>query len=87
VARIFAVEAIVAEYGSGNGTADTIFKSHYYYCFFADIYLPAGRGKNFSPMAYTLSFALVASMLFSLTFVPSMLTYMLGPKIAERHMA
>ncbi|MGZ4957875.1 MAG: efflux RND transporter permease subunit [Methylomonas sp.] len=41
--------------------------------------------KIFSPMAYTLSFALVASMLFSLTFVPAMLTYLLGPKIAERH--
>jgi len=36
-------------------------------------------------MAYTLSFALVASMLFSLTFVPAMLTYLLGPKIAESH--
>ncbi|WP_347986148.1 CusA/CzcA family heavy metal efflux RND transporter [Methylomonas sp. AM2-LC] len=43
------------------------------------------EAKIFSPMAYTLSFALVASMLFSLTFVPSMLTYMLGPNIAERH--
>ncbi|MEY3289513.1 MAG: hypothetical protein RLZZ419_1755 [Pseudomonadota bacterium] len=41
--------------------------------------------KIFSPMAYTLSFALVASMLFSLTFVPAMLTYLLGPKIAESH--
>ncbi len=43
------------------------------------------EAKIFSPMAYTLSFALVASMLFSLTFVPAMLTYLLGPKIAERH--
>ncbi|MDD5630889.1 MAG: CusA/CzcA family heavy metal efflux RND transporter [Methylococcales bacterium] len=41
--------------------------------------------KIFSPMAFTLSFALVASMLFSLTFVPAMLTYLLGPKIAESH--
>jgi cobalt-zinc-cadmium resistance protein CzcA len=41
--------------------------------------------KIFSPMAFTLSFALVASMLFSLTFVPAMLTYLLGPKLAERH--
>ncbi len=41
--------------------------------------------KIFSPMAYTLSFALVASMLFSLTFVPAMLTYLLGPKLAESH--
>ena len=43
------------------------------------------EAKIFSPMAYTLSFALVASMLFSLTFVPAMLTYLLGPKIAESH--
>jgi cobalt-zinc-cadmium resistance protein CzcA len=43
------------------------------------------EAKIFSPMAYTLSFALVASMLFSLTFVPAMMTYLLGPKLAERH--
>ncbi|ASF44696.1 efflux RND transporter permease subunit [Methylovulum psychrotolerans] len=43
------------------------------------------EAKIFSPMAYTLSFALVASMLFSLTFVPAMLTYLLGPKLAETH--
>jgi cobalt-zinc-cadmium resistance protein CzcA len=43
------------------------------------------EAKIFSPMAYTLSFALVASMLFSLTFIPAMLTYLLGPKLAERH--
>jgi len=43
------------------------------------------EAKIFSPMAYTLSFALLASMLFSLTFVPAMLTYLLGPKISERH--
>ncbi|WP_446810329.1 efflux RND transporter permease subunit [Methylomonas sp. 2BW1-5-20] len=43
------------------------------------------EAKIFSPMAYTLSFALVASMLFSLTFVPAMLTYLLGPKLAEQH--
>ena len=43
------------------------------------------EAKIFSPLAYTLSFALLASMLFSLTFVPAMLTYLLGPKIAERH--
>ena len=43
------------------------------------------EAKIFSPMAYTLSFALVASMLFSLTFVPAMLTYLLGPNISETH--
>jgi len=45
------------------------------------------EAKIFSPMAFTLSFALVASMLFSLTFVPAMLTYLLGPNLAERHNA
>lgn len=43
------------------------------------------EAKIFSPMAFTLSFALVASMLFSLTFVPAMLTYLLGPRLAESH--
>ncbi len=43
------------------------------------------EAKIFSPMAYTLSFALVASMLFSLTFVPAMLTYLLGPRMSESH--
>ena len=43
------------------------------------------EAKIFSPMAFTLSFALVASMLFSLTFVPAMLTYFLGPRISETH--
>jgi cobalt-zinc-cadmium resistance protein CzcA len=43
------------------------------------------EAKIFSPMAFTLSFALIASMLFSLTFVPAMLTYLLGPKLAESH--
>ena len=43
------------------------------------------EAKIFSPMAFTLSFAFVASMLFSLTFVPSALTYLLGPKLAESH--
>ena len=43
------------------------------------------EAKIFSPMAFTLSFAFVASMLFSLTFVPSVLTYLLGPRIAESH--
>ncbi len=41
--------------------------------------------KIFSPMAFTLSFAFMASMVYSLTFVPAMLTYLLGPKLAERH--
>ncbi len=43
------------------------------------------EAKIFSPMAFTLSFAFVSSMVFSLTFVPSVLTYLLGPKLAESH--
>lgn len=43
------------------------------------------EAKIFSPMAYTLSFALVASLFFTLTFIPAMLTYLLGPKLAEGH--
>jgi cobalt-zinc-cadmium resistance protein CzcA len=43
------------------------------------------EAKIFAPMAFTLSFALVASMLFTLTFVPAMMTYLLGPKLAELH--
>lgn len=43
------------------------------------------EAKIFSPMAFTLIFALLASILFSLTFVPAMLTYMLGPKLEEKH--
>lgn len=43
------------------------------------------EAKIFSPMAFTLSFALLASMLFSLTFVPAALTYLLGPRLAEQH--
>lgn len=39
------------------------------------------EAKIFSPMAFTLSFALVASMLFSLTFIPAMLTYRLPKAI------
>ena len=43
------------------------------------------EAKIFSPMAFTLSFAFMASMVYSLTVLPSMLTYLLGPQLAERH--
>ena len=43
------------------------------------------EAKIFSPMAYTLSFALLGSLILSITFVPAVLTYMLGPKLKERH--
>ena len=41
--------------------------------------------KIFSPMAMTLSFALLGSLIISLTLVPVLLSYMLGPKLAELH--
>jgi len=41
--------------------------------------------KIFSPMAMTLSFALLGSLIISLTLVPVLLSYLLGPKLAESH--
>lgn len=42
------------------------------------------EAKIFSPMAYTLSFALVGSLILTLTLVPVLLSFMLGPKLQER---
>src|SRR5690348_5785198 len=36
-------------------------------------------------MAYTLSFALLGSLIISLTLIPVLLSYMLGPKLTESH--
>ncbi len=41
--------------------------------------------KIFSPMAMTLSFALLGSLIISLTLVPVLLSYLLGPKLIESH--
>ena len=41
--------------------------------------------KIFSPMAMTLSFALLGSLIISLTLVPVLLSYLLGPKLTESH--
>jgi cobalt-zinc-cadmium resistance protein CzcA len=41
------------------------------------------EAKIFSPMAYTLSFALLGSLLVSLTLVPVLLSYLLGPRLSE----
>lgn len=43
------------------------------------------EAKIFSPMAYTLSFALLGSLVLSLTLIPVLLNYTLGPKLAETH--
>ena len=43
--------------------------------------------KIFSPMAYTLSFALLGSLVLSLTLVPCLLNYAIGPRLSERHNA
>lgn len=43
------------------------------------------EAKIFSPMAYTLSFALLGSLILSLTLVPVLLSYMLGPRLEETH--
>ncbi|PSJ18748.1 efflux RND transporter permease subunit [Nitrosomonas supralitoralis] len=41
--------------------------------------------KIFSPMAMTLSFALIGSLIISLTLVPVLLSYLLGPRLTESH--
>jgi cobalt-zinc-cadmium resistance protein CzcA len=43
------------------------------------------EAKIFSPMAFTLSFALLGSLILSLTLVPVLLSYLLGPRLAEAH--
>jgi heavy metal efflux system protein len=43
------------------------------------------EAKIFAPMAYTLTFALLGSLLITLTLVPVLLSYLLGPRLAERH--
>lgn len=41
--------------------------------------------KIFSPMAFTLSFALLGSLILSLTLVPVLLSYFIGPRLTESH--
>lgn len=43
------------------------------------------EAKIFSPMAYTLSFALLGSLILSLTLVPVLLSYLIGPRLTESH--
>ncbi|MBM2841679.1 MAG: Heavy metal efflux pump CzcA [Bacteroidetes bacterium] len=42
------------------------------------------EGKMFAPMAYTISFALLGSLILALTFVPVMCTYLLKGKVSEK---
>ncbi|MEK7834034.1 MAG: efflux RND transporter permease subunit, partial [Acidobacteriota bacterium] len=54
----------------------------------AIVYLPilsltGIEGKMFKPMALTVVFALIGSLLLSLTFIPAMLTFVLRGKVAE----
>jgi cobalt-zinc-cadmium resistance protein CzcA len=43
------------------------------------------EAKIFSPMAFTLTFALLGSLVISLTLVPVLLSYLLGPWLTEAH--
>jgi cobalt-zinc-cadmium resistance protein CzcA len=43
------------------------------------------EAKIFSPMAFTLSFALLGSLIISLTLVPVLLSYLLGTRLTESH--
>ena len=43
------------------------------------------EAKIFSPMAFTLSFALLGSLIISLTLVPVLLSYLIGPRLMESH--
>jgi cobalt-zinc-cadmium resistance protein CzcA len=43
------------------------------------------EGKIFSPMAYTISFSMLGSLIISLTLIPVLLSYILGPKLVESH--
>ncbi len=43
------------------------------------------EGKMFSPLAYTLSFALLGALLFTLTFVPALSSILLRKNVREKH--
>jgi len=43
------------------------------------------EGKIFSPMAFTISFAMIGSLIISLTLIPVLLSYILGPQLVEAH--
>ncbi len=43
------------------------------------------EGKMFSPLAYTLGFALIGALLFTLTFVPALSSILLRKNVKEKH--
>ncbi|MBS1637214.1 MAG: efflux RND transporter permease subunit [Bacteroidetes bacterium] len=43
------------------------------------------EGKMFSPLAYTLGFALLGALLYTLTLVPVLVTYFLNKNVREKH--
>jgi len=43
------------------------------------------EGKMFSPLAYTLGFALLGALIFTLTLVPVLASYLLNTNVRERH--
>ncbi len=43
------------------------------------------EGKMFSPLAYTLGFALIGALLFTLTFVPALSSVLLRKNVKEKH--
>ncbi|MEQ1638056.1 MAG: CusA/CzcA family heavy metal efflux RND transporter [Methylococcales bacterium] len=43
------------------------------------------EAKIFSPMAFTLTFALLGSLIISMTLVPVLLSYLIGPRLTEAH--
>ena len=43
------------------------------------------EGKIFTPMAFTISFSMLGSLIVSLTLIPVLLSYILGPRLVEAH--
>lgn len=43
------------------------------------------EGKMFSPLAFTLGFALIGSLIFTLTFVPVVMSFLMNKNVREKH--
>ncbi len=68
------------------GTSHLVFQGYYYPGLFAHLYFQRVEGKIFSPMAFTLSFALLGAILLTLTLVPTLLSFAVKYKdLAEQH--
>ena len=75
---------------TGSATVEVIRPSIFGVCIITVVYLPilsltGVEGKMFLPMAQTVIIALLASMLFSLTFVPAAICLFLSGEIKENH--